>query len=76
MYKKASETGFSLRRGPLGNLESPLTRNFKIAAGLRKGRISLCGRSLGGLLSGDTEGYGEVDSVDGHHSPGGPCWGI
>jgi len=29
VYKKALEMSLSLRRGPLGNLESPLTGNFK-----------------------------------------------
>jgi len=35
-----------------------------------KGSISLCGSSVGGLLSGDPERYGEEGSGDGHHPMG------
>jgi len=49
-----------------------LTGNFKRQLeGSRKGASFFAGALLGGLLSGDPEGYGEEGSGDRHvHSPG------
>jgi hypothetical protein len=47
VYKKALELGASHFRGPLGNLGSLLTRNFRELEGSGKG-ASLCGSSVRG----------------------------
>jgi len=40
--------------------------------GSGKGASLFAGALLGGLLSGDPEGYGEEGSGEGHHPMGGP----
>ena len=68
MQKKVLETGVSLHRGPMGNLGCLLTGNFKrYLEGCGKGAPVFAGALLGGLLSGDPEGYGKEGSGDGHH---------
>ena len=67
----------SLCRGPLGNLGSLLTGNFKRHVECSgKGISLLAGALFRGLLPGDLEGHGDKGSGDGHHSPWGPRWGI
>ena len=62
----------------MGKLGSPLTGNFKrYLEGSGKGTSLFAGALLGGLLSGDPEGYGEEGSGDRHYpirvcSPGTP----
>jgi len=74
VYKKALETGVSLGRGPLGNLGSPMTGNFRDNwRAAEREHLSLR-ELLGGLLSGDPEGHGKEGSGNGHHSP--VSWGI
>jgi hypothetical protein len=69
VQKKAPEMGVSLCRGPLGNLGSPLTGNFRDSwRASEREHLSLW-ELLGGLLSGDPEGYRAEGSGDGHHSP-------
>ena len=66
----------SLCRGPLGNLGSLLTGNFKRQSeGSGKGASLFAGALLGGLFSVEVEGHGEQGSGDGHHSLWGPCEG-
>jgi hypothetical protein len=43
--------------------------------GSRKGASLFAGALLGGLHSGDEEGYWEEGSGDGHHPMGGPVTG-
>ena len=60
----------------MGNLESPMTGNFKkYLEGSRKGARPFMGALLRGFLYGYLEGHGEEDSGDGHHSPWGRRWG-
>jgi hypothetical protein len=75
--EESSEDGYvSLHSGLLGNPGTPLTGNFKrYLEGSGKG-ASLFAGAVRGLLSGDMERHGKEGSVDGHHSPWGPCWGI
>ena len=60
VWKKALETGVCLRSGPLGNLGSLLTGNFKRQLeGSGKGASLFAGALLGEFLSGVPEGYEE-----------------
>ena len=59
MKKKVLETGACLSGVSLGKLGSPMVENFKrYLEGSGKGASLFAGALLGGLLSGDPEGYG------------------
>jgi len=60
----------------MGNLDIPLTENFKRQLeSSRKGAPLFVGALLGEFLSGDPEGHGEKGLGDGHHSPWRRRWG-
>ena len=67
--------GASHHRDPLGNLGSQLLGFKRQLEGSGKGASLSVGALLGGLLSGDPEGYGEEGSGDRHYPMGGPFTG-
>ena len=77
MWNKALETGVCLHMGPLGNLGSLLTGNFKRQLeGSGKGASLFAGALLGEFLSGVPEGYGEGAQGMDIIIRGGPRWGM